>query len=100
MPKLTFPSVVTSAYAWMIGYIRQELNEFSTFLYKSPGAKADVANQVNAFMNQNGLTHVVPSTQLVVTSGVKVLGPAITGSYVNGYTLTIVGGVVTAIVAS
>lgn len=40
------------------------------------------------------------STILPVQSGTKVLGPAITGSYVNGYTLTIVNGAVTAIVAS
>ncbi len=40
------------------------------------------------------------STVLLVQSGVEFLAPAITGSYVNGYTLTIVNGVVTAISAS
>lgn len=39
------------------------------------------------------------STILVAQSGVEFLAPAITGSYVNGYTLTIVNGLVTAIVA-
>lgn len=39
------------------------------------------------------------STVLLAKSGVEFLAPAITGTYVNGYTLTIVDGVVTAIVA-
>lgn len=43
---------------------------------------------------------VTGSTVLVVKSGVEFLAPAITGTYVNGYTLTIVNGLVTAIVAS
>jgi hypothetical protein len=42
----------------------------------------------------------VPSTSKVIASGVKFTGPAITGSYVDGYTPTIVAGVVTALVAS
>lgn len=40
------------------------------------------------------------ATQKVLSSGVKVTAPAITGSYVNGYTFTIVDGAITAIVAS
>lgn len=42
----------------------------------------------------------VPSTSKVIKSGVKFTGPAITGSYVNGYTATIVAGAITALVAS
>lgn len=100
MAKLTFPSVITSAYAGNISVIRRLLTEWASYLQKSVGANADVASQVSAFINQAGLTFTPASTQLLVTSGVKVTGPAITGLYVNGYTLTIVGGVVTAIVAS
>lgn len=40
------------------------------------------------------------STELPLISGTKVLGPAITGSYTNGYTFTIVNGAITAVVAS
>ena len=43
---------------------------------------------------------VTGSTVRIVQSGVKFNAPAITGTYVNGYTLTVVNGVVTAIVAS
>lgn len=42
----------------------------------------------------------LPSTDKIVKSGVKYLGPAITGTYTNGYTLTIVNGAITAIAAS
>lgn len=42
----------------------------------------------------------VAGTVIPVQSTVKVLGPAITGSYVNGYTFTILNGAITAIVAS
>lgn len=40
------------------------------------------------------------STELPLISGTKVTGPAVTGTYVNGYTFTIVNGAITAIVAS
>ncbi len=43
---------------------------------------------------------VLPGTSALINSTVKFTAPAITGSYVNGYTLTIAAGVVTAIVAS
>lgn len=42
----------------------------------------------------------LPSTALPLISGTKVTAPAITGTYVNGYTFTIVNGAITAIVAS
>ena len=40
------------------------------------------------------------STELPLISGTKVFAPATTGSYVNGYTFTIVAGAITAVVAS
>lgn len=40
------------------------------------------------------------STVKVIQSTVKFTGPAVTGAYVDGYTATIVDGVITAIVAS
>jgi len=40
------------------------------------------------------------STDLPLRSGTKVLMPAATGSYTNGYTFTIVNGAITAVVAS
>lgn len=100
MAKLTFPSITVWANKGNVARIRQTLTEWAEYLRKSPGGKPDFAAHVSAFINQAGLTFSPLSTQIVVSSGVKVLGPAITGSYVNGYTLTIVGGVVTAIVAS
>lgn len=41
-----------------------------------------------------------PSTAKIVKSGVKYTAPAITGTWVNGYTFTIVNGAITAIAAS
>ena len=55
----------------------------------------------SAIVEANAVTRVnLPSTAKVVKSAVKYTGPAITGSYVNGYTFTIVNGQITAIVAS
>lgn len=42
----------------------------------------------------------LPSTDKIIKSTVKYTGPAITGTYVNGYTFTIAAGQITAIVAS
>ena len=100
MARLTFPTATVAAYKGQIGVIRRLLQEWASYLKKSPAAATDVAGQVSAFVNQAGLVYTPAPTQLLVTSGVEFLGPAIGGAYVNGYTLTIVGGVVTAIVAS
>lgn len=51
-------------------------------------------------MAANGVPITLPGTQKIITSAVKVTAPAITGTYVNGYTFTIVNGNITAIVAS
>lgn len=45
-------------------------------------------------------TEVVSGTQFVMTSGVEFLGPDKSGVYVNGWTPTIVAGVVTVMAAS
>lgn len=42
----------------------------------------------------------LPTTDKIVKSGVKYLMPAATGTYVNGYTFTVVNGAITAAVAS
>lgn len=42
----------------------------------------------------------LPATIAAVTNTVKVLAPAITGTWTNGYTFTVAAGVITAIVAS
>lgn len=42
----------------------------------------------------------LPATIAAVTSTVKVLGPAPTGTWTNGYTFTVAGGVITGIVLS
>lgn len=68
---------------------------------------SDATNVANGEVNgtavvvSGSLTEVtLPTTSKLVKSGVKYTGPAITGTYVNGYTLTIVNGAITAIVAS
>ena len=73
-------------------------------LVNNPGELADanaaVSRAYSALAAAGGDAVVTGSTVRVVQSGVKVTAPAISGSYVNGYTFTIVNGVVTAIVAS
>lgn len=66
-------------------------------------ATAVVGGQDNgvAAVAAGAVTRVtLPGTDKILKSGVKYTAPAITGSYVNGYTFTIVAGVITAIVAS
>ena len=99
-PKYLKPSNV--AYRGNLSRVRSALDKLFDWLLQSPQAKADVEQTFKTFATAAGLNvdAATPSTQVRVNSGVKVLGPAITGSYVNGYTFTIVGGVITAIVAS
>lgn len=66
-------------------------------------ATAVAAGQDNgtAAVAAAALTRVtLPGTDKIIKSTVKYTAPAVTGTYVNGYTFTIVAGVITAIVAS
>jgi hypothetical protein len=73
-------------------------------LTSNPGEIADAeaacAAASVAFAAAGASAIATGSNIRVVQSGVEFLAPAITGSYVNGYTLTIANGVVTAIAAS
>ena len=100
MAKLTYGAITEKAYAHNISEFRNWYQRIASFVSKSPGAATDVNASLQPLVAATGFVQTQPGTKLLVTSGVKVLGPAITGSYVNGYTLTIVGGAVTAIVAS
>lgn len=54
-----------------------------------------------AFVAAGALTEIrLAATDTIVKSTVKVVMPAITGSYVNGYTFTVANGVITGGVAS
>ncbi|QIG68452.1 hypothetical protein EVB62_050 [Rhizobium phage RHph_TM33] len=98
-PKYLKPSKV--AYAGNLSRIRAALDKLYDWLLQSPQAKADVEQTIKTFATSMNLSlNQIPTTSKVIDSGVKVTAPAITGSYVNGYTFTIVGGVITAIVAS
>ena len=63
-------------------------------------AEAACAAAIAAIAAVGGGAVADGSTNLLVQSGVEFAAPAIGGAYVNGYTLTIVNGVVTAINAS
>lgn len=65
-----------------------------------PIAEAACAAAISKLAAAGATAVATGSTTLVVQSGVEFLAPAITGVYTNGYTLTIVNGVVTAIAAS
>jgi hypothetical protein len=101
MAKLVFPSV-NAPYRGFVGEVRGWLNRTASWLEKSPGGKATLESQIKAFVTQTDLTVTdpLPSTQKIIVSGTKVTAPEITGTYVDGYTFTIVDGTITAIVAS
>lgn len=99
MSKLVFPSILPASipYRGFVSEARTWFQRIASWAEKNgPESRAELARQIAPLTAVVG----VPSNQIVVTSGVEFAGPAISGTYVNGYTLTIVGGVVTAIVAS
>jgi hypothetical protein len=97
--QLAFPAV-TSVYRPVIAQFRTYFQRINSYVKGNAGRKAAVGAQLAPLAAAVGYANIVPATSLVVASGVEVLAPAITGVYVNGYTLTIVDGAVTAIVAS
>lgn len=101
MAKLVFPSV-NAPYRGFMGEVRGWLNRMASWVEKSPGGKATLQAQVKAFADQAGLdvSTPIPSTSKVIASSTKYLAPAITGTYINGYTFTITDGNIVAIVAS
>lgn len=129
MAKLVFPGA-GSPYRGFVGEVRGWLNRIASFAEKSPGAVATLVAQLNvlatklgsqvvtagnmALRNYTGAAYTpartvalqtdgtvrLSATELPLISGTKVLMPAASGSYVNGYTFTIVNGAVTAVVAS
>lgn len=100
MAKITYPSSAVPAYKGIVSELRSRLNWFGSRIDRAPDAAAEIGKQISAFLNAYAITPTVPSTQKVIVSGVKVLAPATTGAYVNGYTFTIVNGNITAVVAS
>ena len=99
MAKLVFPSV-NAPYRGFVGEVRGWFNRIASFAEKSPDAKAVINTQLGVLATDLGFVQPIATNQRTLTSGVKVTAPAITGTYVNGYTFTIVGGNITAIVAS
>jgi hypothetical protein len=100
MAKIAYLSVTNAAYKGIVSELRTILNRFGGKLDRSPGAATDVRNQLSGFLAAYGITPLLPTNQRIVTSAVKVVMPAATGTYVNGYTFTVVGGVITGAVAS
>lgn len=103
-PKLKYTGLGTSilarAYRGDVAELRHRLDRvYDAILEKKSGFKTVVAQTLREFQTQAGISTNL-STQVTLTSGTKVLAPAVTGTYVNGYTFTIVNGVITAIVAS
>lgn len=99
MAKLVFPSV-GKPYRGFVGEVRGWFKRIASWAENSPGGKAVVNTQIAALAAYTGYTQALPSTSVEVKSGVKFTAPAITGTYVNGYTATVVNGVITALVAS
>lgn len=99
MAKLVFPSV-GAPYRGFVGEVRGWLSRIASYAEKQPGAKAAINTQLAVLLANTGYVPTIPSNQKLITTAVKVTAPAATGTYVDGYTFTIVGGNITAIVAS
>lgn len=100
-PMIQWSGPLIKAYRGNLSSLRYGLDRVYSWLLQSPKAKPDVVKDIKKFAAEAGLNlNVIPTTSKQIDSGVKVTAPAITGTYVNGYTFTIVGGVITAIVAS
>jgi len=99
MAKLTFPGV-GAPYRGFIGEVRGWLNRIASFAENSPGSVTALNAQLAVLATKLGYVHPAAANQKLITTAVKFSGPAITGSYVDGYTFTIVDGVITAITAS
>lgn len=93
MAKIAYPST-TALYRGHISPFRTVLDNLAAAVELSPGLKAEVAAQFQAFLNEVG------GTDLIISSGTEFLGPAITGTRTNGYTPTIVAGAVTVLTGS
>lgn len=99
MAKLVFPGV-GAPYRGFVGEVRGWLNRIASFVENSPGAATPINAQLAVLLDETGYVPTVPGNQKLLTTAVKVLAPATTGSYVDGYTFTIVDGEITAVVAS
>lgn len=97
---IVYPSVSNPAYKGIVSEMRTHLNILARRVLKSPGSLIDIRNQLSAFMANVGITPLLPANQAIVTSTVKVIMPAATGTWVNGYTFTVANGVITGAVAS
>jgi hypothetical protein len=102
MARPVYAHPAKRAYRAGISCLRQALDYVFDWLMHSPGAKVDVQNTIKTFAAAAGLNvnATAPATDAVVHSGVEVVMPQITGTYVNGYTFTVAGGVITSAVAS
>lgn len=100
MAKLVYPSVIDRTYAGLVSRARSLFSKLASDTGSRADAKAALAAQIAPLAVFAGYSTPIPATSKLVASGVKLTAPAISGAYVNGYTLTIVAGVVTAIVAS
>lgn len=92
MAKLTWPSIGNTSKGG-VSEARTILTIWAEKARKSVEYKNAIIDTVAAFIASFG-------TAIVVKSGVEVIAPASTGSYVNGYTFTIANGVVTAVALS
>lgn len=122
MAKLTFAQV-GAPYRGAIGEFQFYMKRFASYLDKSAGAASDLLKTIKAYfdyagtvftvkdtstqsatgtlaVNGAGLDVALPTTAKIIKSGVKVTMPQASGSYVNGYTFTVVNGAITAAVAS
>ncbi len=99
MAKLVFPGV-GAPYRGFIGELRGWFQRIASYVERSPGAAAAINSQIGVLAGKTGYVTPIPSTSKRIDSGAKVAGPAVTGTYTNGYTFTIVNGNITAIVAS
>lgn len=86
--------------ATFLGYIGSALVTGGTNLTVSDASGTTQATPLVTAADGTVTSAIIPTTSKIIKSTVKVIMPAATGSYVNGYTFTIVNGAITAAVAS
>lgn len=98
MAKLTFPAALNKAFRHNISVLKTQFQMIASWA-ESAEAKADVNRQLQVLATATGFVQDQPATKALVSNGQALTVP-VTGTYATKATVTVAGGVVTAIVLS
>lgn len=98
MAKLTYPAV-GKPYRGFIGEVRGWFNRIASFTDNSEDSKSVLNTQIAVLAAKTGYETALPATQTKISNGQQLVVP-VTGTYATKATVTVAGGVVTAIALS